>query len=63
MVDYWESLPNSLLVSSEEHLRLLGRRLDLVSMVNVSTHQYESALFEKMIEGSHVITDTNSYLR
>ena len=63
MIDYWDTLPSSLLASKEPHLQKLGQRIDRIKIINFDGKQAYNSLLEKMTIGSHAITDTSSFIR
>ncbi|XP_068227416.1 probable glutamate receptor [Palaemon carinicauda] len=63
MVDYGEFVPEALSTSQDEYLKALGDRMDLVPNNPNDDDISYNQLIDLLLEGTHSITETYSYLR
>ena len=66
MLDYGEFVPEALLESGDSNLRALGNKMDLFSMFDANGKMEGDlyrTLVDAMMDGTHAITETTSYLK
>ena len=64
MVDYGEFVPEALISSNDISLRTLGEKMELIPWTEEDEGEgsYEQ-LIENLLEGTHAVIDSFSYLR
>lgn len=66
MLDYGEFVPEALLTSGDSNFRKLGQKMDLFELnydIDVIGDALYVGMIGAMMDGTHAITETSSYLK